>query len=139
MPDIDEFNFIHRHTKTKEHAFGTEFTIAEYPTKKGTGTEVWRVSRVLLWYLWQNYDKGQLVGKRVVELGCGAGLVGVGLGVHGISKEVVLTDHQDHVVELADFNVRLNGCEAKCKVGQRASQLSRVRFPAAVQLYPPRC
>lgn len=99
-----------RHTK--------QLTIAEYPTQKGTGTEVWRVSRVLLWYLAENYDQGQLPEKRVVELGCGAGLVGVGLGVHSRAKEVVLTDHQDHVVELARYNVLLNGCEARCKVSQ---------------------
>jgi 23S rRNA G2069 N7-methylase RlmK/C1962 C5-methylase RlmI len=38
--------------------------------------------------------------------------------VHSRAKEVVLTDHQDHVVELARYNVLLNGCEARCKVSQ---------------------
>lgn len=111
---------ILRYGCTTAKAFTGDITIAEFPSSKGTGTSVWPVSRVLLWWISTKCKERGLMdlrGKRVIELGCGTGLVGIGVASYAGAKEVVLTDHHDQVLELVQQNIELNRCEARCRVG----------------------
>lgn len=66
------------------------FVVERANTGEGTGHTVWDGAVVLAKYLEKAYPRG-LVGKRVLELGAGTGLVGVVSSVLGAST-VYLTD-----------------------------------------------
>jgi predicted nicotinamide N-methyase len=54
--------------------------------------------------------KAALVGKRVLELGCGPGISGIVCAKLGVVHSVVLTDYVSSVLELTRRNVEANGC-----------------------------
>ncbi|KAH9118276.1 hypothetical protein LEN26_012223 [Aphanomyces euteiches] len=51
--------------------------------------------------------------RRVLELGCGTGFVAIA-AVHADAKEVLATDGDDQVVDLAQFNINANGVASTC-------------------------
>jgi len=74
-----------------EHKYSAQVGL-EY-LKHGTGSSVWDSSVALMAYM-ENpryFPVGYWVGKNVLELGAGAGIVGILAGVQGASR-VVLTD-----------------------------------------------
>ncbi|KAF0709557.1 hypothetical protein AaE_012836 [Aphanomyces astaci] len=72
----------------------------------GTGLTVWPAACVLLKYLEHHYAPSNgLQGKRVVELGCGTGAVGLAAAMLG--AHVVLTD-QAHILFHIQANVQAN-------------------------------
>jgi predicted nicotinamide N-methyase len=68
--------------------------------------DVWPSARALARYLWCHVD---LQGLRVLELGCGMGLVGVVASLKGAM--VTLTDYEADALAFARFNVQYNGCQ----------------------------
>ena len=57
---------------------------------------------------YQERERVQFEGKRVLEIGCGPGLPG--LLAAKLGARVHLTDYVDRVLELANLNVAGNGC-----------------------------
>jgi predicted nicotinamide N-methyase len=73
----------------------------------GIGGKVWDSSFVLMRYLEEHRDS-LLQGKRVVELGAGTGIVGIGATLVGCScASMTITDY-DSVCRLISENIRLN-------------------------------
>lgn len=67
---------------------GTRHTFAQRPHCANTGAVLWPISRLLSRYV--EAHATQFAGKRVLELGAGAGLVGVAAAAYG--AHVTLTD-----------------------------------------------
>lgn len=74
-------------------------------TLQSTGLTLWRAGDFLSNYMFQNRDR--FVGKSIIELGSGLGLVGI-LATHLTDKKVVITDGDDDTIELLHSNCRLN-------------------------------
>lgn len=74
----------------------------------GTGSRVWRASRAAAARCASGFVQP---GQRVVELGCGCGLVGVACGLLGAS-EVILCDSDEDTLKLARENAALNDTPA---------------------------
>jgi predicted nicotinamide N-methyase len=53
----------------------------------------------------------ELVGKRVLELGCGLGLAGITAGLMG--AEILFTDYVQEALEFAERNAGVNGLPAE--------------------------
>mmetsp|Transcript_33893 Transcript_33893/g.80446 ORF Transcript_33893/g.80446 Transcript_33893/m.80446 type:complete len:243 (+) Transcript_33893:772-1500(+) len=74
-----------------------------------------------------------LSGKRIIELGCGCGLLGLSLAAISNGKaQVVLTDYDAAALEIAQLNVELNSFQGCVKVrklawGNKSSRLVRDR------------
>merc|ERR1712061_664360 len=68
----------------------------------GTGCAVWEAADILAELL--SAEPARVRGKRVLELGCGCGMLGLAAGALG-AREVVLTDE---VLTLASHNVDTN-------------------------------
>lgn len=92
----------------------------------GTGGRVWSCSVLLLEYLEKS---GTARGRHVVELGCGTGIVGIGLAEALGAASVVLTDMDDDSLTLA----RVNAAEAAERMSHdnRSSFSSSTRSSAA--------
>lgn len=61
---------------------GKELTLHSDPTNQWgycLGNQLWSASRVLIEYIATSAD--DMVGKRVIELGCGLGAVGMAVGM----------------------------------------------------------
>ncbi|XP_078148279.1 S-adenosyl-L-methionine-dependent methyltransferases superfamily protein isoform X1 [Carex rostrata] len=91
-------------------AFGHGLHISQDPNSKHLGMTVWDASMVLVKYLEKNSRKGRfspakMKGKRVIELGAGCGLAGLGMALLGC--DVTLTD-QLEVLPLLTRNVDRN-------------------------------
>ncbi|KAJ3689086.1 hypothetical protein LUZ61_018250 [Rhynchospora tenuis] len=91
-------------------AFGHRLHISQDPNSKHLGMTVWDASMVLVKYLEKNSRKGRfspakIKGKRVIELGAGCGLAGLGMALLGC--DVILTD-QLEVLPLLARNVDRN-------------------------------
>ncbi len=69
----------------------------------GFGHKIWPSAHTLVAHLAARDD---IAGKRVVELGCGVGLVGV--AVAALGARTVLTDRDAHVLSQAAANIQLN-------------------------------
>ena len=54
-------------------------------------------------------------GKRVLELGCGAGLLGVVLHILGVGS-ACLTDGDDQTLRNCLHNLHINGAEVRCSL-----------------------
>mmetsp|Transcript_20705 Transcript_20705/g.57827 ORF Transcript_20705/g.57827 Transcript_20705/m.57827 type:complete len:254 (+) Transcript_20705:96-857(+) len=80
----------------------------------GIGGELWPAGRLLAWGFAEAWPGLPAVsGRRVAELGAGAGLPSLACGMLGAS-EVVLTDMAP-VVGLMQRNIALNGLGASCR------------------------
>ncbi|KAG6543530.1 hypothetical protein Mapa_015024 [Marchantia paleacea] len=93
---------------------GHNLLIKQDPNSKHLGTTVWDSSLVFVKFL-RNSKKGEfsrakLAGKRVIELGAGCGLAGLGMALLGC--DVVVTD-QIEVLPLLLRNVERNLSRAK--------------------------
>ncbi|KAG8072925.1 hypothetical protein GUJ93_ZPchr0006g45794 [Zizania palustris] len=89
---------------------GHRLHIAQDPNSKHLGTTVWDASMVFVKFLEKNSRKGRfcpskLKGKRVIELGAGCGLAGLGMALLGC--DVVTTD-QVEVLPLLMRNAERN-------------------------------
>ncbi|KAL4172565.1 hypothetical protein KRP22_007729 [Phytophthora ramorum] len=80
-----------------------DILLAESPGNLGIGGKLWDSCLVLTRYLAAQQEL--LVGKQVVELGSGLGLVGIFCAMLG--ARVTLTDMQE-VIPLLEYNIRLN-------------------------------
>lgn len=67
--------------------------------------ELWPSSVALAQYVAHDDD---LVGRQVLELGCGLGLVGVVAAMHG--AHVLCTDYEADALAFARYNARRNAC-----------------------------
>ena len=68
--------------------------------------ELWPSSVALAQHVAQHLD---VTGRRVLELGCGLGLVGVVAALHG--GRVLCTDYETDALAFARYNARRNACE----------------------------
>ncbi|KMZ75863.1 putative methyltransferase family protein [Zostera marina] len=89
---------------------GHQLHLAQDPNSKHLGTTVWDASMVFVKYLEKNCRKGRfsiskLKGKRVIELGAGCGLAGIGMALLGC--DVISTD-QVEVLPLLMRNIERN-------------------------------
>lgn len=57
----------------------------------------------------------EIKGKRVADMGCGSGILGITAAVLG-AKSVLLSDLDPLAVEASEHNARLNGVENVCKI-----------------------
>lgn len=73
----------------------------------GTGGVLWEAAIVLADYVGRNRESLAWRGRRVLELGAGAGLVAIALGLEG--AEVCATDGNPRVLEVAQRNIETNG------------------------------
>ncbi|KAG3118773.1 hypothetical protein PI124_g5928 [Phytophthora idaei] len=80
-----------------------EILLAESPGNLGIGGKLWDSCLVLTRYLAARREV--LVGKQVVDLGSGLGLVGIFCSLLG--ARITLTDMEE-VIPLLDYNIRLN-------------------------------
>ncbi|KAH8155853.1 uncharacterized protein LAJ45_00865 [Morchella importuna] len=85
---------------------------------KGCGGQIWPAGETLTKYILRRYkDNGGLRGKRIVELGAGGGLTGLGIAaacdLH--DSELFITD-MDAMIDLIHKNVALNGFDNRVKV-----------------------
>ncbi|KAI5084501.1 hypothetical protein GOP47_0000670 [Adiantum capillus-veneris] len=103
------------HTDRIELDFlGHRLQLAQDPNSKHLGTTVWDSSLVFVKFLEQNCKKGEfshpkLAGKRVIELGAGCGLAGLGMALLGC--QLVATD-QVEVLPLLIRNLERNMARA---------------------------
>merc|ERR1712070_179097 len=79
-------------------------------TAIGFGANVYNSSFVLAEYVCRHHAE-TIKGARVVELGCGTGLVSIACGAFG-SQEVIATDGDTALLELTAHNISLNGVES---------------------------
>ncbi|KAG4985520.1 hypothetical protein AAZX31_12G076100 [Glycine max] len=89
---------------------GHELQFSQDPNSKHLGTTVWDASLVFVKFLERNCRKGKfspakLKGKRVIELGAGCGVSGIGMALLGC--DVIVTD-QKEVLPLLQRNVERN-------------------------------
>ena len=71
-----------------------------------TGTVLWPAAPLLCYFLLSDAGRRLVQGMSVLELGAGVGIPGLIAG--RVCKTLVLTDHNDQVVERLETNVRLN-------------------------------
>jgi predicted nicotinamide N-methyase len=98
----------------KCHTFreGIEVLIGEdFTNDSCNGTRLWEAGMLLCRYLEQQYGPKKLRGKRVLELGCGTGLVAFYCAKAGAS--VVACDNEPLVLELCRRNMEANRLTAK--------------------------
>ena len=81
----------------------------QHPPPALHGTQIWRSSFMLMEYLALNPIG---VGQRVIEIGCGWGLLGIYCARH-FPVEVLLTDADPLVFPYAQEHARLNGVEVR--------------------------
>lgn len=110
----DVFN-THQTYEVELDVLGHKLFLAQNPNSLHLGTTVWDSSVVFVKYLEKNSKKGEfsrakLRNKRVVEVGAGCGLSGLGMALLGC--EVVVTD-QAEVLPLLRRNVDKNMVRAK--------------------------
>merc|ERR1711957_207009 len=77
-----------------------------YGGDDATGYQIWAGSKVLLAYMEHQHGQ-ELASKRVLELGAGLGLAGIGIALLG-AAEVVITDMQSLVDTSLGDNVKAN-------------------------------
>ncbi len=68
--------------------------------------ELWESAIALSRYIWENVD---MQGEKVLELGCGLGLVGIVAAQKG--AKVLSTDYEDDALLFAHYNAMVNGCK----------------------------
>lgn len=94
---------------------GHNLQLAQDPNSKHLGTTVWDASIVFVKFLERNCKKGEfsnlkLAGKKVIEVGAGCGLAGLGMALLGC--HVVATD-QIEVLPLLSRNIKQNMAQAR--------------------------
>ncbi|KAJ3246524.1 hypothetical protein HDU78_006744 [Chytriomyces hyalinus] len=93
-------------TSSTQHDY---ITLEEQPqtiSQGTTGLRTWPAALTLLMHL--KIAPSEICGKRVLELGCGVGLVGIACALFG-AAHVTLTDTAPSVLEAAERNCRTNG------------------------------
>lgn len=102
--------------------------VFESPVSLGIGGKVWDSTYVLLEYLKSpNTSKEFIRNKKLLELGCGTGLLGLGLSeLYPLSY--ILTD-LDEVIPLVDANIQLNLLLQKQHRNQFESQYVARKLP----------
>eukprot|EP00967_Tisochrysis_lutea_P045547 scaffold55293_cov32-Tisochrysis_lutea.AAC.1 len=98
------------------------------PRSSGTGTRLWRSSRLAIEALQQGSHGISVVGARVIELGCGVAAAGLACASLG-AAQVTLTDNDETVLALARKNVRLNGLERVAQVAKVDLNSAPIDFP----------
>lgn len=88
-------------------------------TSIGFGASVYDAAVLLALYLESHKD--DVLGKRVIELGCGPGLVGIA-AAHCGAKSVVITDGDPASVALTQRNIELNGLPSEVTTECRAAE-----------------
>lgn len=98
----------------REVEIDTQFNlyVFEAPYSRGIAGKIWDSSYVLMEYL-KKFGKHYIQDKRVVELGCGTGIVGLGIAAL-CPTLLILTDFLD-IVPLISANIQLNSCLQKNK------------------------
>lgn len=92
----------------------------------GTGCTTWSAGFYLAEFALTNPEI--FVGKRVLELGAGAGVLGVVISRLPGVKELILTDGNEETLENLRGNLRLNGVETSTKepvVARRSNRFSK--------------
>ncbi|KAE8900173.1 hypothetical protein PF005_g9664 [Phytophthora fragariae] len=79
-------------------------------TLQSTGLTLWRAGDFLSDFMYQN--RSRFVGKSVIELGSGLGLIGI-LASYLTDQQVVITDGDDDTIELLVANCKLNEVESR--------------------------
>ncbi|CAA0832604.1 S-adenosyl-L-methionine-dependent methyltransferases superfamily protein [Striga hermonthica] len=107
--EADRLNSPHTSAVVFE-VLGHQLQFAQDPNSKHLGTTVWDASMVFAKFLEKNCRKGRfspskLRGKRVIELGAGCGVAGLGMALLGC--DVISTD-QAEVLPLLMRNVERN-------------------------------
>ncbi|CAM6102096.1 unnamed protein product [Calypogeia fissa] len=110
----DRFNTPHMSSFEIE-VLGHNLFLSQDPNSKHLGTTVWDSSLVFAKFMERNSRKGEfsrakMSGKRVIELGAGCGLAGIGMALLGCN--VVVTD-QVAVLPILLRNVERNLSRAK--------------------------
>ncbi|GAB9472267.1 putative methyltransferase [Globisporangium polare] len=88
-------------------------------TSIGFGASVYDAAVLLALYL--ESHKHDVLGKRVLELGCGPGLVGIA-AAHCGAKSVIITDGDPASVALTQRNIELNGLPSEVTTECRAAE-----------------
>uniref|UniRef100_A0A7S0NEJ9 Methyltransferase domain-containing protein n=1 Tax=Hanusia phi TaxID=3032 RepID=A0A7S0NEJ9_9CRYP len=87
-----------------------------------TGLSFWSVTFALGTLLLDN--KAILKGKKILELGCGTGMLGLSAAACGAAS-VVLSDRSDHVLQLVEENIKQNlEVLADCDVSTKKLELT---------------
>jgi ribosomal protein L11 methyltransferase len=76
------------------------------------GTGLHPTTRLCLAAIEELADAGGLAGKRVLDVGCGSGILGIAAALLG-AKSVVAVDTDPIAVEATESNAALNGLQAK--------------------------
>jgi predicted nicotinamide N-methyase len=133
----DEDEIIGADQRGKVAALSDEVHTVQRPDLGGwTGGTVWEASQVLARVLAAQPAAFWRARRRVVELGCGCGLVGLAAAALG-AREVVLTDQ---VLFVAKHNLRRNATGAGGAALRRRAKLSELRWGDAAgiaRLRPP--
>lgn len=90
------------------------------------GMKIWECSWDLVKYLHKNFNQKQLAGKKVLELGCGAGLPGIYTLLHGAT--VHFQDYNEEVLKVFTIpNVALNLSSEKSCLSKMQTLLEAVQ------------
>ncbi|KAJ3385540.1 hypothetical protein HDU84_002190 [Entophlyctis sp. JEL0112] len=73
------------------------------------GWQTWGAG-VLMSFLLSEREGIDLAGKSVLELGCGTGIVGISAALFGGAEKVTMTDYLPQILQNAEHNMQLNGC-----------------------------
>lgn len=103
MADISKgrLEVILAHLKCLE---SPKVSLEQYPMDSKIGAEV----------LWNAFMIGDISGKKIADLGCGTGILGIGALILG-AKEVLFLDLDEKSVEIAKINLKIAKSEGKLK------------------------
>jgi hypothetical protein len=96
-----------------------------------TGVAIWGASIALWRWLSSDSLRGRIAGKRVLELGAGCGLVGIGTAVALSPSAVLLTDGNAETVDNLQHNLELNSHLVSPECAASVNCLDWVEFGAS--------
>uniref|UniRef100_F6TCE0 Histidine protein methyltransferase 1 homolog n=1 Tax=Monodelphis domestica TaxID=13616 RepID=F6TCE0_MONDO len=104
IPDLQHMNLsIVKMAFLKDNSCGEDIVSKSFSSHSDLitgiyegGLKVWECTFDLLAYLWD--EKIQFAGKRVLDLGCGAGLLGI-IALKGKAKEIHFQDYNSTVID----------------------------------------
>ncbi|KAH7419925.1 putative methyltransferase-domain-containing protein [Cadophora sp. MPI-SDFR-AT-0126] len=80
--------------------------------KSGCGGQLWPAGMVLAQHMLR-YHRDSLQGARILELGSGGGLVGLGVAIGCRLDHTLYITDQENMMELMHKNIELNGLESR--------------------------